>query len=675
VDGEERLYCCLGCSVAARIAGRAGAGGAGPSAVFLARIGLGFVLSMIVMMIQLVEYFDPEAAADETYRAFSPWAQWVATTPIVLFLGVPLLWGALAALRAGRVGADLLIGLGVLAGYVASTVVMLRGDSEPLWFDTVAGLATLVAVGRWMEASAKEKATEGLRAFLSSARRPARRLVGEGDQPPREEAVFADALRVGDRLRVLPGERLPADGVVRSGRALLDEAALTGEPLPRPVGPGDRVRGPAVPTDGALEVEVTAVGEETLLAQIGRVLARARADRSPAERLADRVSAVFVPLVLLLAVGSGAWRLLQGAGAEVAVLHGLAVLVVACPCALGIATPLAVTAALGRLAERGILVRSGAALAELPRVGTALFDKTGTLTEGRFRVASVAPAERAEEVLALAASLEQASEHPVARSLVDAARERGLVLGRCVESRVVPGRGIEGVVERGGAPARVRVGSGAWTGRTTERDEVVVERDGEALGRVRLADTLRPSARPALEGLARLGVRVEVLSGDDPRNVAALLAELGLSSEAGRGALLPDEKVAAVRERTERAGEGAVAFVGDGINDAPALAAADLGIAVGSGTDLARESAAVSLLGDDLTRLPGLLRAAARTRRAVAGNLAWAFLYNVVAVSLCVATDVPPVAAALAMVASSLSVVLNTVRLRNRLPDDLSGGA
>jgi heavy metal translocating P-type ATPase len=673
--GSE-AYCCLGCSIAHRLAGSAG-GGSSEAALYLARIGLGFLLSALVMLIQAVEYVDPGAAADPDFRRFSPLAQVIAATPVLLFLGVPYLWAALLALCGGRLGTDLLIALGIFGGYAASVVTLVRGAGGPLFLDTVTSLATLIAVGRWLEARAKERATSGLRAFLSGAARPARRVSRDSTGTERVEEVGADRLHVGERVRVLAGERIPADGVVVEGRALVDEAALTGEPLPRAVAPGDTVRAPCVPLDGVLELEVTAAREGTLLAEVGRVLEQARAARAPVERLAERLSAAFVPAIVLLAAWVF-WRDLPLGAAEASVA-ALAVLVVACPCALAIATPLAVTAALGRLAERGILVRSGAALGDLPLVTVVAFDKTGTLTEGRPRVERVAPApgESAERVLHLAASLEAHSEHALGRGVVAAARERGLAPHAARAVSVVAGRGIEGLVDAAEGPVRVQVGSPAWLGADPAHGQVAVAVEGRVIGSLGLSDVLRASAAPAIEELRGLGVRVHVLSGDAPAAAAKVGEALRLEAGAAQGGLLPAAKVERVRELAERARSehGAAAFVGDGLNDAPALAAADLGVAVGSGTDLARETASVSLLGDDLARLPGLIRAARRTRRAVRWNLFWAFAYNVAAVTWAVVLEPAPVLGAVAMVASSLFVIATSARLRARLPDDLEGPA
>jgi Cu+-exporting ATPase len=684
----DRAFCCVGCSVAARLVGRAGKDGGSESAAWLARLGLGAVLSMLVMTIAWVEYLDPAAAQSEEYRRFAPWAMLAAATPVLLMLGVPYLYGAVRDLARGRVGADLLIGLGILAAYGASAVAIATGRPGATWLDTAAGLATLVSVGRWLEATAKERAARRLREFLSDAERPAARLAADRglSDPGEPEAVRASDLAPGDRVLVRPGEKVPGDGVVVEGRALLDEAALTGEPLPRAVGPGDAVAAPAIPADGALVVRVTAVGAGTRLGDVARVLARARAERSPVERLADRVSAVFVPGVVLLAGAVLALDLSRGDAPADAALRALSVLVIACPCALAIATPLAVTAALGRLAERGVLVRTGMALAGLPRVRAVAFDKTGTLTEGRPDVRDVsAPGGDPARALALAAAVEAASEHALGRAIVAAARARGLPALPARDVRVVPGRGVEGVVTpAGAAPVRVRVGSPAWLAEGAaapspepaappaggvRETEVGVEADGRVVATVRLEDRLRPDAVRTVAALRAAGMRVVVLSGDAPEAARSVARALGLPAEEGVGGCLPADKVEALRRLRAEVG-GPVAFVGDGLNDAPALAAADLGLAVGSGTDLARETADVSLLGDDLLRLPGLFRAARRTRSAARWNLFWAFSYNVVGLGIAATTHLRPVFAAFAMVASSLLVIANSARLRAVLPSD-----
>ncbi len=694
IDGSPREFCCLGCSIASRLTGPADDdGGGGPAAQFLARMGLGIVLSMIVMLISWVPYIEPSAGTSESYRRFAPWATLLAATPVVLLLGVPYLWNAAAGLRRGRIGSDLLIGLGIFAAYGASLVSFATGRGDALYLDTATGLATLVTLGRWLEAQAKERSVRGLRSFLAADQRPASRLSPFATLAAPGDVAFVRAsdLVLGDRVLVRPGARVPADGIVEEGRAYVDEASLTGEPLPRAVGPDDAVAAPVIATDGALLVRVTALGSDTQLGAVAEVLERARAERSPLERLAERLSAIFVPLVVVIA--ALAWFHDQATGASFASasLRALSVLVVACPCALAIATPLAITTAMGRLAERGILVRSGEALGGLPRVRVVAFDKTGTLTDGRPRVGSlevigsgepIGPAhpDASSRTLALAAAVEATSEHGLGRAITEAARARSLAIPAATDVRMLPGLGVEGIVDG----ARVRVGrrsfvlasdrdsgDGAVSGRTTE---AFVSVDGRLALRLGFSDDLRPSARTAVDLLRADGVACHLISGDGVEPTRTVARALGIPVDRAHGGCLPAAKVDVVR-RLRLDSRSPVVFVGDGLNDAPALAAADFSVAVGSGTDLARETADVSLLGEDLTRVPRLLAAARRTRRAVRWNLFWAFVYNVVGVGFAALGRLPPLFAALAMVVSSLFVVGNSVRLRSALERDLGGAS
>ena len=662
VDDVDTHFCCVGCSVAFRLAGDVKREGGSESASLLARLGLGFLLTMVVMFIQWVVYLDPTALERESYAGVAPLAQWILTTPVMLLLGVPYGWSAFHQLRSGRVGADVLVALGIAATYGVSCFTLLRGEREPLYFDTAAGLATLMTVGRWIEAAAKRQTSASLRRFLNEDRKPARRVHTTGET----EAVEVAQLEVGAVVRVKPGERIPVDGVVVAGDARVAEAALTGESRPRVVTQDDEVRATTVPLDGAIDVRATAVGRNTVVAEVQRILVEARSKRGPMERLVDRVATVFVPMIVLLAMGVIAYDLWgRGASFEASCFHALSVLVVACPCALGIATPLAVTAALGRLAEHGILVRHGEALAALRRVHVVAFDKTGTLTKGAPHVDAIVPAAGSTRtsLLKLAASAEQSSEHPWARGILEAARNEHVVPDTPVSTRVHPGRGIEARLESGDV---VRVGSSAWLAQDAESSAVVVTCNGALIGTLTLRDPLRASADDAVSTLKRDDIHAHVVSGDAPSVVSAVASSLGIPPSGAHGGLLPAEKVDAVSRLAQDA-EGAVVFVGDGINDAPALAAADLGIAVGSGSDLARESADVSLLGSDLTRVPQLFGAAKKTRRAVIWNLLWAFAYNIAAVVWAVWVGLPPLLAALAMIASSLCVIGNALRLRAEL--------
>jgi Cu+-exporting ATPase len=446
------------------------------------------------------------------------------------------------------------------------------------------------------------------------------------------------------------------------------------------VAPGDGVAAPVIATDGALVVRITALGADTRLGAVADVLVRARAERSPLERLAERLSAVFVPLVIAIAAFVLVRDRAAGASFAAASLRALAVLVVACPCALAIATPLAITTAMGRLAERGILVRSGEALGGLPRVRVVAFDKTGTLTEGRPRVSAIEALGRGDEAraLACAAAVEASSEHGLARAIGRAASERALAALPATDVRVTPGLGVEGRVEgivvrvgRGSFVVPQGGGAAAIAGRATE---ALVSLDGRLALRLTFDDRVRASAPAAVRALTAEGIVSHVISGDGLEPTRGVARALDIPDERAHGGCLPAAKVEEVR-RLRAAARGPVAFVGDGLNDAPALAAADLSVAVGSGTDLARETADVSLLGDDLGRLAGLFRAARRTRRAVRWNLFWAFAYNVVGVGFAAIGRLPPIFAALAMVVSSLFVVGNSVRLRSALGRDLAGAS
>jgi len=679
-QGVAVEYCCLGCSIASRLVGHDAEGG-GPAAAFLARMGLGVVLTMIVMLIAWVPHLEPAAAQSESYRRFAPWATLLAATPVVLLLGVPYLWNAAASLARGRVGSDLLIALGIFAAYGASLVGFLGGRPDALYLDTATGLSTLVTLGRWLEARAKERSVRGLRSFLFADERPALRLAPDAalGAPGDPVAMRASELAIGDRVLVRPGSRVPLDGVVEEGRAFVDEAALTGEPMPRAVGPGDEVAAPVVAVDGALVVRVTTLGVDTRLGAVADVLARARERRSPIERLAERLSAIFVPAVVAIALVVAVRDRMGGVDLADASLRALAVLVIACPCALAIATPLAVTTTMGRLAERGVLVRTGEALGGLPRVRVVAFDKTGTVTSGRPRVEGIELAGPwpEERVLAAAAAVEASSEHGLARAIGLAARDRGLAALGANDVVVSPGLGVEGSV--GGI--RVRVGrrsfvrperaTPAAVGDGPRETEALVAFDGEVVARITFTDTLRDGARDVVAELEADGIACHLVSGDGVAPTRAVASALGIALDRAHGGCLPAAKVDEVRRLRARA-NGPVAFVGDGLNDAPALAAADLSIAVAGGTDLARETADVSLLGDDLTRIPGLVRAARRTRRAVRWNLFWAFAYNVAGVGVAARTHLPPIFAAAAMVASSLFVVGNSVRLRSALGRDLA---
>jgi Cu+-exporting ATPase len=489
-----------------------------------------------------------------------------------------------------------------------------------------------------------------------------------------EERVAVNDLRRGDRIRVRPGERIAADGIVLDGEASVSEAEITGESLPTTRGPGDTVAACTLNLDGSLLVEVRRTGAETTVARIVRLVEEARAGKYPFARLVDRFSAGFVPFVLSLAAATfGYWTYHAGVGEGV--LSSLSVLLIACPCAIGIATPLACTAAAGRAALAGVLVRSGEAFERLARAKRAFLDKTGTLTKGELELASVAPAAdlTEESLFALAAAVEERSEHPVAAAIRRESARRGVALIPVSAFRAFPGRGVEAVLAfRAGGGSRsegsgvflVRVGTTSFVGgpaETNGTDGIVVHVavDGAYAGSLGFRDEVRASARAAVAGLEAKGLAVEVLSGDRSTSVAAFAAAFpGLATAGG---LLPEEKLARVRASIA-AGEDPL-MVGDGINDAPALSGAGIGVTLESGTDIAREVSDVTILGGDLSKLPWTVGLARRTVAVARMNLFWAFFYNGIGLALAVTGHLHPLFGAVAMMASSLLVVVHSQRL------------
>jgi Cu+-exporting ATPase len=608
-------------------------------------------------------------------------------------VGGPFLRGAWAAVRRRSADMDVLIAVGTLAAFLYSAAATFlpglfvgEGLVREVWYDTSVTIVTLICLGRWLEERAKGRAGEAIRRLAGLRPRTARVVRGGDDV----DVPVAD-LAVGDVVRVRPGESVATDGVVVTGASALDESLLTGESLPVEKGPGAEVTGGTVNRTGSFTFRVTKVGRDTALEQIVRLVRAAQGGKAPAERLADRVAAVFVPVVL--AIGAAAFAAWWALGPEPRLNHALqalvTVLIIACPCALGLATPTAVLVATGRAAERGILVRSGETLETAERVTTVLFDKTGTLTEGRPEVVDASflfP--DAREHLARAAAVEKLSEHPVAQAVVRAARKAGLAITPAERFEAVPGRGVVGTVHGAdGAPVEVLVGNAAHL-RERGVDPAALEEPAAAfaakgasplfvafedaagkrpVGVIAVGDRVKPGARDAVARLSALGLPSTLVSGDRPETARAVAAEVGI--ERVLAEVSPAAKAAEVA-RLQAAGE-VVAFVGDGINDGPALARADVGIALGAGTDVAREASDLTLLGDDLGRVPDAVLLSRKTTRTIRQNLFWAFAYNVLGIPVAAGVLVPfggprldPMFAAAAMALSSTFVVANSLRLR-----------
>lgn len=588
---------------------------------------------------------------------FPGW-QWLAlalTTPIVAWGGFPFHAAALRSARHGTSTMDTLVSLGTLAAYLWSLVVLLGGLGAHVYFEVAAVVTVFLLAGRWSEAAAKRSAGAALRALLSLAAKDAT-VVRDGA----ETRIPVGELVAGDVIVVRPGERVAADGVVVEGVTALDSSAMTGESVPVDVGPGDRVLGGSVNTYGRVTVRAEQVGPDTLLARMGRMVAEAQNGKAAIQRLADRVSAVFVPVVLALAAVTLAGWLATGQPATAAFTAAVAVLIIACPCALGLATATAILVGTGRGAQLGVLIKRPAALENVSGIDTVVLDKTGTVTTGVMGVQTVVaePGEDADTVLARAAAVEAASEHPVAAAIVAAARQRGLQVATVTEFVSDPGMGVSGVVDGVGVlVARAPEGS-AGTGWTT----VAVSWQGRRRGLIRLADAIKPTSAQAIGELRAMGITPMLLTGDDQSVADRVAAQVGIDAADVIAGVLPGQKAAVIADLQARGRR--VAMVGDGVNDSVALAAADIGIAMGTGTDAAIEAGDITLVRGDLRTVPVALRLSTRTLRTIKQNLAWAFGYNIAAIPLAALGLLNPMIAGAAMALSSLFVVANSLRLK-----------
>ncbi|MFO0575982.1 MAG: heavy metal translocating P-type ATPase [Polyangia bacterium] len=617
-------------------------------------------------------------------------------TTLVLVAGLPLWQRGVRSFVARRLNMFSLITLGVLAAYGYSTAALLArlagrslaAHGDGLYFESAAVITALVLLGQVLELRARHRTGEALRGLLRLVPRTARRLFPDGT----ERDVPIAEIFPGHRVRVLPGQQVPADGVVLEGRSSVDESLLSGESLPVEKAAGARVAAGTVNGAGTLVCRVTGAGETTLLSQIVRLVSAAQRSRAPVQRVADQVAAYFVPAVLAVAlVALVAWLVAGGPAAlSVAVTRAVAVLIIACPCALGLATPMSILVATGRGAQAGILLRSAEALERLARVDTLVLDKTGTLTAGRPELLALRPADGVteDELLRTAASLEQGSEHPLAGAILAAARTRGLPLTAVLEAHAEAGRGLHGQLRDGegqgsrdvvlgtaelcaehGAvvPPAAEAELAGW--QAAGRTVVHVAVGGAWRGALAVADPIRETTAPALRELEAEGLRLLVASGDSPEVALGVARTLGLAEGAVHARLLPGDKADLVRRLRE---EGRiVAMAGDGVNDAPALALADVGVAMATGTDLANQSAGLTLLGGDLRGLVRARRLSRATLRNIRQNLAFAFLYNALGVPVAAGLLYPltgwqlsPMLASAAMSLSSVCVISNALRLR-----------
>jgi Cu+-exporting ATPase len=691
---QTRPGACPLCGMGLQIEAGSAAADEGPNPElvdFTRRLWVATVLTVPLLVLTMSPFLGITAVRDFFGEHESMWIELLLSTPVILWSGWPFFERGWASFRTWNLNMFSLIGMGVAAAFIYSVVALVApgifpaGFRDPatgvvgVYFEAAAVIVTLVLLGQVMELRAREGTGKAIRALLDLAAKTARVIRPDGT----EEEIPLEEVQVGDRLRVRPGDKVPVDGTVVDGRSSIDESMITGEPVPVEKVAGDKLTGATINGTGSLVMEATRVGADTLLAQIVDMVASAQKSRAPIQKWADMVAGRFVPVVIGIAVASFvAWAIWGPAPAfAYALVSAVAVLIIACPCALGLATPMSIMTATGRGAQMGVLIKNAEALERFEKVDTLIVDKTGTLTEGKPKLVAVMPEPGHDEaeVLRLAATLEKGSEHPLAEAIVRGAEERGVKLAEAQDFEAVTGKGVKGRVDgKSVALGNLKLVKDLGLDATklvdkadAARDEgqtvMFVVLDGTVAGLVAVADPVKASTPEAIQALHKLGFRVVMATGDNERTAKAVAARLGIDEI--RADVLPQDKARIIQELQAQGRK--VAMAGDGVNDAPALAQADVGIAMGTGADVAIESAGFTLVKGDLTGIVRARRLATATMRNIRQNLFFALIYNAAGVPVAAGVLYPfiglligPIFAAFAMSASSLSVVLNALRLR-----------
>jgi P-type Cu2+ transporter len=667
VDGNIFHFCCYGCSFTNSLTGETGEGGT--AAMFLLRLGISAFLSMNVMLFSWIIYADHwhGFGIEEEAIPYIGMLLFVLSTPVILLVGYPFLRNGIRELISRHLSMDSLIALGSVAAYGYSTYEVFTGGDH-VYFDTATMIIVLVTAGRYIEATAKVHSTQAIRKMLDLVPDEVRVI-----EDSTESIRAARFVPIGSIIRVLPGEYIPLDGIIGEGTTSVQESFLTGESIPRSRSVGDEVFAGTVNIDGSVLVRTTAGSDQTVHAKIVRLMEEAQRTRSPLQKMVDRIAGIFIPAVILTSlVTLTIWSFVGPF--DRALMYALAVLVVACPCALGIGSPIAAAVSIGRAAAQGILIKSAAVMEQVGRTRVAVFDKTGTLTRGVFSVMQIQAFEDAELFTRFVASVESGSEHPLALAIRQYIQERDFELYPSKNISVTPGLGIRGEIFNGDSWREVLVGNKRFmmeSGIPLNETMGIAEEPGTVTlvygawngilrGWIALTDTVQAEAKETIDDLHDLAIRTVLVSGDRDEIVQRTAAEVGINEAYGQQ--LPADKINFIESL--RSSESGIMMIGDGINDAPALAAADTGVTFSEATDIAKESADIAILGTQLRNIPWIIRLSGKTRRVISWNLIWAFGYNIAAIVFAAFGYLQPILAALAMIISSIMVIGNSMRLK-----------